>query len=269
MKTLPLLVCFVVLFSPLCASAEYIQLTTTVDTIEIAPDGSAKTVVIVKNTGDEAAHAVEVSARLAENFTASPIRFGIIEPGKEVSDSLQVSYAGSKPGTFPASLLVDYADAQGYRFSAVVPFFVFVGENPGVSQVSATGKAVTISKGSTGTLEFMVRNTDTKLHKVTAQLVLPRELAADDGREIIELEPTSAKNVTFRIKEIGALSGSNYVVALHVRYEEGERSFGSNSTVEVAIKEPPSLYIYATFLAIGGALLFAFFSLVRRKRSKA
>ena len=74
----------------------------------------------LQNNGDEAAEDVRVSLLLPDGFASDRVIVGQLVPGVPWSGSIGVNITGNiMPGTYPAVVLTEYKDLNGYPFSSV------------------------------------------------------------------------------------------------------------------------------------------------------
>ncbi len=203
---------------PQLVLAGVISLTTTVSS-DVINEDTGRVNVKLLNSGDEAAYDVQISL-LAESFESNTIDIGRLNPNEPVEEDLEIRLKKKiSPGRYPASIIVDYADANGYPFSSVSPNFI-VYKTPTSSKISGLISETSLSGKKSKKLTLSVRNLDDIEHNVDVKLILPREIKVVDGEKDIYIESKQEKSLDFEVSSLSAISGSNYAVLASMEYED-------------------------------------------------
>lgn len=196
------------------AHASFISLNTTV-TSEVRGNIVNVSVAAV-NKGDEAAHSVQAEIRLGDKKILANQKQELGVGGiYRANTSFQLK---QKPGQYPLVVVMHYADANQYPFSALtVQSFPYKAEAT-LSDLFGKGKAATFwEKGS---IKFILKNMgDTEINAST-YLVTPRELTVKEGKQTLALAPKSDASLKFSVENFSALGGSNYQVFAISEYEK-------------------------------------------------
>jgi hypothetical protein len=142
-----LVISLIVFFLFLCniASASFISLTTSISGIII--ENSTQTSVKIINSGDETAYSLQISLILPEGFEADKISIRNLTPNSSFEGIFNITRKKDLiPGKYPAIVLTEYADANGYPFSAISPTSIIYKVNTlskvfgSISELTLTGK---------------------------------------------------------------------------------------------------------------------------------
>jgi hypothetical protein len=242
------------LLLPCFASAGYIQLTTSSNPVLVDNYSGAHLDFSIRNTGNEAAYSLRFSLLLPEGVTAAEGGVSKLDANGSYSSSFELIFSKNlAPGTYGAALLVDYADANGYRFSSVSPA-VFSVQREASSLVQSKFFEVSLQGSEPKTLELVLRNLDDAPHGVALKLFFPRELKANSYEQKISVEPKSEKQISFEVSSVGALPDSSYSALLLVEYEQNGVHYSSLSSGVISVGTAPVL---SPFLLLAVVLLAA------------
>ncbi len=239
----------VLLMVPL-VSASFISMTTEVST-EVS--GDVVTVdVSTQNNGDESAYNVKLTTELEGTRNSSQTK-DILGVGQSFETDMSMDLSGlDKPGTYPLVVRVDYADANGYPFSAIT-HSSFDYQHSTSSEVFANiGKSTITEEGETN-IRLRVRNMGNDVKQVRIRLVTPKEISTE-GEKTVEIRGGSQEVVEFEISSFGALAGSSYAVLAVTEYE-GDLHHSSVTRGTVKIVEPGNLLLDNWFLLAALVLL--------------
>src|SRR5947208_3562931 len=109
MKTFILICLFAQSANPLWAS--FIRMQTTADPVEIV-NGKGVLSITVINRGDEEAYSVMVEPRFPEGFAVAPSKVMSLSVNQPFVQKLQITTSAALKGTYPAAVVVRYADAN-------------------------------------------------------------------------------------------------------------------------------------------------------------
>lgn len=264
-----IIVLLILLLIPQLVSAGVISLTTTVST-EIMSENTTRVNVKLLNSGDEAAHNVQVSL-ITDNFQSDPIFVGDLSPNNPFEGDFTLSLTKRiLPGTYPLIVLVDYADANGYPFSSVSPTSI-VYKTPTVSKVSGVMQELSLTGKETKTLTLTIRNLDDLTHDVDVKLILPRELKVTDDENMISIRPKEEEELGFEVSSFSALPGSSYVVVSLIEYDHDDSHYSSVTRGIINIGEADSSFLpewlpYAGIIVLVG--IFIFYQFKGKKNEK-
>jgi hypothetical protein len=210
-----LIILFLLLISwAWAASASYISLNTTVNT-KVDKD-LLKVLVSVVNKGDESAHNVQAELRVGDKKILAEKRqeLGVNATYKAIAEfKLDLKM----PGQYPLIVVLHYADANQYPFSALtcqtfsykakeLPFEIF-------------GRMESATFWKKGKIKLTLKNMSESEMAASSYLVTPRELTGKEGSLEIRLEPKSENKISFSVENFSALHGSNYQVFAISEYE--------------------------------------------------
>jgi hypothetical protein len=245
-----LMLILILLLSPQLVSAGVISLTATIST-DVMTENTTKVLVKLLNSGDEAAHNVQISL-LTDDFESNPIFVGILNLNVPFERNFTVSLKEDiLPGNYPIVVLVDYADANGYPFSSVSPSYITY-KTPTVSKLSSVVSELVLAGKETKKLTLTVRNLDDFSHNLNVKLILPRELKVDEERTI-STQPKEEKELNFDVSSFSALPGSSYVVLANIEYDYNGLHYSSIGRGTVMIGEE-STSILPNWLPITGII---------------
>ena len=157
---------------------------------------------------------------------------------------------------------MEYADANGYLFSAVTPLRIRAGEE-GSPGVSIAGTPVNLRLRSSARLRCRVRNLESAEQKIRLSLLLPRELKCLQPEKEIVVSGKTEDTAAFRLSEVGALEGSSYAVVAVAEYEKDGLHRASASTASVRILAARSPYVFA--LLVLGVFVLVVLWVFRKK----
>jgi hypothetical protein len=216
-------------------SASVISLTTTVTT-EIMGEKTAKTHVKLLNSGDETAHNVQVSL-ITDNFKTDQLYVGNLEPNIPFDGNINITKTKETlPGNYPLVILTDYADANGYPFSAVSRDSITY-KTPTVYKVSGVFSELSLSGKQSKKLVLTLRNLDSIPHDLKIKLILPRELKAVSEDSNVTIGTKEEKKIDFDVSSFSALAGSSYVVLASIEYEYNNLHYSSFAQTIIKIVE--------------------------------
>lgn len=186
-------------------SASYISLSTTVTTKVDA--NTLKVFVSAVNKGDEPAHNVQAEIRVGENkVLAEKMQELGVNKGYKAYYGFPLKI--KQPGQYPLVVIMHYADANQYPFSALnaQTFTVQAQDVP----AEAFGKLQAESFWKKGKINLSLKNLGEKDLAVSTQLVVPKEISAGEGAVRFDLKPKSTAEIGFSLENFSALDGSTY-----------------------------------------------------------
>lgn len=231
-----LVISLIVFFLFLCniAFASFISLTTSISGIII--ENSTQTSVKIINSGDETAYSLQISLILPEGFEADKISIGSLTPNSSFEGIFNITRKKDLiPGKYPAIVLTEYADANGYPFSAISPTSIIYKVNT-LSKVFGSISELTLTGKESKKLLLTLKNLDEVKHEVKVRLFLPRELKALEKEKVVILKEGEERQVEFEVSNFAALKESSYVVLASIEYEDNLH-YSSIVTGLVKIKE--------------------------------
>jgi len=234
--------------------AKYISLTTSV-TNGIIEDKMANISLNLLNGGDEAAYDVQVSLVLPDGFSSDSIFTQVLHPNEPLEGIFNITATENMiPGKYPAVVMTDYADANGYRFSTISPTSVIY-RTPTVSMVSGSIPELILSGKQKKRLTVDIKNLDDIPHDVKVKLFLPRELRSDEYEKTISMKAKGEKRVDFLVSSLSALPGSNYIILVSMSYEDNNLFYssiarGSIKIVESQLNIPSAIPITILFILL-------------------
>jgi len=260
-----LIILLILLFIPNLVSAGVISLTTTIST-DLMIEDDTKIHVKLLNSGDEPAYNVQISL-LSEDFESNPIFAGVLSPNEPFEEYFNVTLTKEiLPGNYPITVLVDYADANGYPFSSVSPSSIIY-KNPIPSIVSGDISEISLSSKKSKKLTLNVRNLDDVSHDVNVKLILPRELKVVDDQKIISIEPKEEKQLNFEVSSVSALVGSSYVALASLEYEDDlHHSSFARGIIKIVEEDPFEFPIWLPILSFCCLLIIFFYYFIRGKK---
>jgi len=256
---------FSIFVSPVYAT--FISLTTTADVGTLEGNFSELNVKI-QNFGDEAAFNLQVSLISPENFQSSKASLKRLDPNSTFNYTFNITTADKlKDGKYPIVVFVEYADANGYPFSAITPSFIN-NKNYQESNVFGTIPELTLYGKEKKNLKIELKNFDTKEHSLTINMFLPKEIKSSDNAKSVIINSKEEKSVEFETENFGALVGSNYVVLASIEYDD---SLHYSKFAQGFLKiEKENVFMFDDRLLIGIAiaLIIIFIYYETRKRKK-
>jgi hypothetical protein len=204
-------------------------------------DATAKTELI--NMGDEAAENVRLNLVLPEGFGSDSVFVGTLETNKPRNISFGVRLPDSiLPGVYPAVVMTDYTDLNGYPFSSVTPGVIKYREDV-YPLLFASMDTVVVREGEKAVLPLALRNLDDRQHNLSVRLYLPREIKSNQTLLTVSLEGKSDARLGFEVSPFGALPKSSYLTFVSVEYEESKHYMAYPSkpgVVSIEGEEAPS-----------------------------
>lgn len=231
MKKIAIVAVLLMVFS-ISASASYISLKTSLTS---KVKGNVLEVMVdVVNKGDEPAYNVQAEIKVGEQKFLAEKRaeLGINQTYKAYATfNLKLG----KPGSYPLVLVMHYADANQYPFSALTSHtYTYKTASP-PSEVFGRMKSAKFWK--TGKVELTLKNMGEEEIKTKTKLFVPRELTVARTSQQITLAPKSEQRVSFEIENFSALDGSNYQVFAISEYDSQDFHQTSITPGTVKIKE--------------------------------
>lgn len=256
-KILPVIL-MVLLFACL-VGASFIRISTTFNKIGDAGVIKRDSTLIdmkVSNTGDEAAHNMQLSLTMPEGFSTNQLFPGMLGVNQTFTGTFEVNVSENvKPGRYPMVLVTHYTDANSYPFSTVSPTYL-VFEKPTPILMRGFMPEVSLEGETPAKVKLKVSNTDSKAHDVLIRMHLPNELKASPDSTTIKFAPKETKDVEVGVESFGALPGSNYVVFASLEYDD-DMHYSSviSGMIKVVAKEPTFKMPSTTILIIVGVLI--------------
>jgi hypothetical protein len=206
------------------ASASYISLQTSVSS-KVVGDQLQVSVSVV-NKGDESAYNVQAEIRAGgKKLLARKVQELGINRTYRAQAVFDLDY--KLPGEYPLVVVMHYADANMYPFSALTcQAFSFKSEAI-PAEIFGSIKAATFWKK--GQAKLTLKNMATAAIEARTYLVAPRELTAGGETLLVRVPAKSSARVSFGVENFSALSGSTYQVYAISEYEKDGRHLTSIS----------------------------------------
>jgi len=272
MITKKLTVLLILLLTLHPVSAGVISLRTTVRT-DVLTESSTKVNMELENLGDESAYDIRVSL-ITDTFKTDESSISELIPNEPLKIVLNATLTETiAKGKYPAFVLVDYTDANGYPFSSVSPTFI-VYETQTASKVSGLIHEISLTSKESKKLTLSIRNLDDNEHDVDVKLILPREIKVDDREKTIKVGPKQEKSSEFEVSSLSAIPGSTYAVVASLEYEDKDLHYSSvangiiridGGTVKKQVSEETSTLAYIVlFISIIFVLIYAYQKYIKR-----
>lgn len=197
------------------ASASYISLNTTV-TSKVEKD-SLKVTVSTVNKGDESARNVQAEIRVGEDKYLDEKREEI-GVNQIYTASAVYDLKNKKPGQYPLLIIMHYADANQYPFSALNAQTFSYKAKDLPSEIF--GKIRTSTFWKKGKVELTLKNMGDSELSVSTKIIVPRELTVEKDSQENDIPSKSEKRLSFAVENFSALSGSSYQVFAVSEYEK-------------------------------------------------
>lgn len=209
----------------------------------------------VTNRGDEPAYEVRPEFSTGSKAVSGEM-VEVLAPNQP--HTWQVSLGGrpAKPGRYAVRTLIEYRDANSYRFSALVMMAAVVGEGR-AGDVVASVEPVRLDPG--GEMKVTVINRGSEARRVSFFLDTPREIVAEPPQSVFPLGAGASRTLRVPLRSAGALAGSSYAVFARVEYETPtmhfSEFFGSVANVEQTRAAPYRRWLIGAAILLGLAAL--------------
>jgi hypothetical protein len=239
------------------ASAKYITLTQTLSMERIILGDATTINLTLNNQGDEAAYDVQLSLVLPDGMGSQPIYLGKMDPLNPQNALFNISInPGLKPGGYTLAVLTEYKDANGYPFSSVAPYSVYL-KQPVTSEVAGTIQEQTLGTKGKAKVTVDLRNLGDQEKTVSIKVYGPKEIIINPSEKTIKLAAKSQQTTDLEIASFGALAGSNYVVFAALDYEEAQVHHSSTATGMIKVEEQKETFSFSGWVPIAiVAILF-------------
>ncbi len=253
-----LIILLMLLLVPI-ASASYITITTTITSNQDDIDLS------ISNHGDEPAYNVQATIKLLDIEQSSDIKSQLninefFKPNFKIDTK---SFA--LPGSYPVIAIIDYSDANGYKFSALSSS-IYINEKATISKINLAMQPIELSKS--GKIKLTLKNLDSKEKNLDVELITPRELTIDNNKISTQLSSKEEKTLKFEIQNFAARPGSSYAVFAVSNFEENNQHFSSLTSTTIKITSGTKLFSARSLLILLVILIVVaiFFQFFRRKK---
>ncbi|MEA3492773.1 MAG: hypothetical protein U9R38_00085 [Candidatus Margulisiibacteriota bacterium] len=244
----------ILLFLAFPSFAGYISLET-----KLSSEIVSNTILVdvnVINKGDEAAYNVQGEIAVGgKKFLLKKV--GELGVNESYQSNLPVRLRFKSPGEYPLTLLMHYADANQYPFSALT-CQVFPFKTKGAPG-SIFGKMGNTKLWKEGALKLTLRNIEKSTKKITTCLAVPRELTVKEGPFTFDLPGKSKKEIRFPLENFSALSGSSYQVFAISEYEQDGAHKTNITPGIITVKEEKTLFGINYLLIIAAMILMVLF----------
>jgi len=255
-----LLFLFLILACSTQVFASYISLQTSVSS-KVVGDVLQVTVSAV-NKGDESAYNVQAEVRVGGQKVLAE-RLQELEIGNTYKVSGSFNVGKIIPGQYPLIVVMHYADANMYPFSALncQTFLYKTKDLP--NDIFGAVKSTNFWKN--GKLKLTLKNLADSTINAAANLITPRELTVEQVPGNIDLPAKGSKSVEFKLENFSALSGSSYQVFAISEYEKDGRHITTITPGIVKIVETQNIlgisYIYLIAALVVLVLIFLAYQL--------
>ena len=237
------------------AAASFISLNTTVTSR--VENNKLWTMISVINKGDEPAYNVQAEIRIGE---AKYIAEKKTQLGVNQTYQVESAYKlkAANPGDYPLIVIMHYADANQYPFSAINCQTFSYKKTAPPSEIFGSLKKTTFFK--TGKLKLVLKNMSEEDIRAMTSLVLPRELSVDQPEQEIYIPAKSSASLEFKVENFSALTGSNYQVFAVTQYiKDGFNQTNITPGMVHIVQEKKILGVSYTIIIIVLAVLAALF----------
>jgi hypothetical protein len=237
------------------ASASYISLQTTVNS-KVTGNLLAVSISAV-NKGDESAHNVQAEVRLGKKKVILKKMLQLRVNGVYRA---QTSFKLDQkvPGEYPLVVVMHYADANLYPFSALnCQTFSYKAEG---RPSELFGKLSSATFWKKGRVKLTLKNLSGAAIKASTYLVVPREISAASESIAMSIPANSEKDASFAMENFSALNGSNYQVFAITEHEREGLHQTTITPATVRIVESQELFgvSYAVIIVVLVMLVLMF-----------
>ncbi|MBI4010067.1 MAG: hypothetical protein HY361_02645 [Candidatus Aenigmarchaeota archaeon] len=226
MKLLTFLLAFLILINT--ASASFITLSTTISEIRI--ENSAQANIKLVNSGDEPALNLHISLILPEGFESDEINLDKLNPNATFEGIINITRTKELlAGRYPATVLTEYTDINGYLFSSISPASIVYKAS---TNSKVTGSISELRLGASGSENLIldIKNLDEIRHEIKVKLFLPRELKTNDYEKTVAVNAKEKYQMEFSVSNLAALKGSAYVILTSLEYDYNNMHYSSQAT---------------------------------------
>ena len=240
------------------ASASYITMQT------IAETNSTGGTINVTNNGDESAYQVQIISEILDNTYKSEIK-SELKVGETFSTKLPIDLSNKKAGTYPLLVTIQYQDANGYLFSALLSRLI---ENnvPGRSEIVVDLQDAEI-KGSVK-VPVKVTNFGEQSRDVQLFLFMSGEFSVKDNNRSVSVGPKSHEDVIFTVDNFAARSGSTYAFSAIAEYDSQDGHYGAVDSGGMRVLEKKSQLFDKKMIIIALVVIVIIFVVLQFKRKK-
>jgi len=237
--------------------ASYISLQTTVKS---RVEGNTLTVLISSvNKGDEPAHSVQAEVRLGKRTAMlSKVQELRVNGTYQARTTFPLAY--KVPGEYPLVVVMHYADANLYPFSALnCQTFAFRSESRISDLFGKMGSATFWEKGR---IRLSLKNMSGDAVQASTYLVVPREISVAQQRVDMLIPAHAGSRADFELENFSALNGSSYQVFAVTEHESGGIHQTAITPGMVRLAQARELFglSYPAILMIMAALALIFFA---------
>ncbi len=247
------------------AFASYISLNTTVTAKVVG--NQLKVLVSAVNKGDEAAYNVQAELRAGgKKILAEKVQK--LEVNGTYKGYATFNLNLDKAGHYPLVIVMHYADANQYPFSALTiqTFAYKVQDMP----KDLFGRMRSTTFWENGRIELTLKNSSNVDIKAKADLVVPKEITVLGGVKDLALAARVSDKVRFELENFSALSGSNYQVYAVSEYDKGNFHYTVITPGMIRIVERKSLlgidYQYLLVFLIVLVMVFILFQVFKSEK---
>jgi len=236
------------------AFASYITLATTV-TARVEGN-TLKVLVKVINKGDESAYNVQAEVRaLGQKILAKKTSELAVNGQYEAYEEIKVNL--TKPGEYPLIVVMHYADANQYPFSALSCQTFNYKTNSLPAEIFGKMEAKKFWKK--GSVSLTIKNLSEKELSLKTSLVGPRELNFPAAKEL-SIAGKGTVKTEFELENFSALSGSTYQVFAISEYDNESLHQTTITPGSVRLIQEKSFggLTYTQLLLILGVLIIVF-----------
>ncbi len=230
MRKINLSAIIILLFLVSQAGASFISISSNL-TVKVQKD-QLKIELMAENKGDESAFSAQAEFRIGgKTYLAK--KLNELPVGGNYRTEQMVKLAPGKAGVYPLLMVMHYADANQYPFSALSAH-TYVYQNEAISPVFGQLKSTAFMKE--GEISLSLKNLSDKEVKVLTRLESPRELTVEGPVINLMIAPRSESSVSFKVKNFSALAGSTYQVFAVSETEDADLHYTSIAPASIRIK---------------------------------
>src|SRR5262249_43323451 len=176
-----------------------------VDVRAVSHAGGVSALLVVSNSGDEAARAVVSAVRLVDHAIATPVR-GSLGPGEHLEARVDVPWDTRGPGDWPLIVTTDYADGNGYPFQALqVSIVSRPGATPALLAVTDVEADPVVSQSD---VRVRLKSLAPVPREVRLRILVPQGLEADPPLIPVTFEPWGDRQLGASLFNRAALPAS-------------------------------------------------------------
>lgn len=239
-------------------SASYITIQTTAET------NSTGGTISVTNNGDESAHQVQIISEILDSTYKSEIK-SELKVGETFLTKLPIDLSDKNAGTYPLLVTIQYQDANGYLFSALVSRLV---ENNVQGRSEVTVELTDVEIKDSVKVPVKITNFGEETKEVSLSLFMSGEFDVKDNNKSVSVAPKSHKDVIFTVENFAARSGSAYSFFAVAEYDLQNGHYSALDSGGIRVLEKKSQLFDKKMIVIALAAIVIIFVVLQFKRKK-